>query len=73
MGRNRLPASVKGEEIPLEARIVSVVDVFDALTSRRPYKEIWNQEQALAYLVEQKGKAFDPEMITSFLSIIRQA
>ncbi|MBJ6360399.1 HD domain-containing phosphohydrolase [Paenibacillus sp. GCM10012307] len=66
------PQQLQGAEIPLEARIVSVVDVFDALTSRRPYKETWQREQALAYLMEQKDKSFDPEIITSFLAIIDQ-
>ncbi|WP_270168323.1 HD domain-containing phosphohydrolase [Paenibacillus sp. SYP-B4298] len=64
------PHGLKGTSIPLEARIVSVVDVYDALTSRRAYKEIWPREKALAYLIEQRGKAFDPELIASFLSIM---
>lgn len=64
------PHGLKGEAIPLEARIVSVVDVYDALTSRRAYKETWPQEQALAHLIQQKGKSFDPELIESFLTII---
>ncbi|MFJ7992779.1 HD-GYP domain-containing protein [Peribacillus frigoritolerans] len=49
------PHRLKGEEIPLEARIVAIVDVFDALTSRRPYKDSWSVERALSFINEQKG------------------
>lgn len=63
------PHRLKGTDIPLEARIVSVVDVYDALTSRRPYKEIWSKDKALAYLKENKGTAFDPDIIDSFVRI----
>ncbi|MDF2000957.1 HD-GYP domain-containing protein [Peribacillus frigoritolerans] len=54
------PHRLKGEEIPLEARIVAIVDVFDALTSRRPYKDSWSVERALSFINEQKGKYFRP-------------
>ncbi|MNZ99739.1 Cyclic di-GMP phosphodiesterase response regulator RpfG [compost metagenome] len=63
------PHQLKGEDIPLESRIVSVVDVFDALTTKRPYKEKWSIERALAYLKEQRGKQFDPEVVDAFLSL----
>lgn len=61
------PHQLAGDLIPIEARIVSIVDVFDALTSKRPYKETWSVEQALTYISEQKGKQFDPELVESFL------
>jgi putative two-component system response regulator len=61
------PHRLKGEEIPLEARIVAIVDVFDALTSRRPYKDSWSVERALSFINEQKGKHFDPSIVLSFL------
>ena len=57
---------LKGEEIPLEARIVSVADVFDALTSRRSYKEPWTFEEAFAELRRLSGEDFDPELISFF-------
>jgi len=57
------PAGLKGEAIPLEARITSVADVFDALTSTRPYKDAWSNEQALDYLVEMRGVKFYPPCV----------
>ena len=63
------PHKLQGEQIPLEARIVAVVDVFDALTSRRPYKEAWEQEKALSFIHEQKGIHFDPNISEAFLSL----
>lgn len=64
------PHQLIGEEIPIEARIVSIVDVFDALTSIRPYKEKWSEERALAYISEQRGQHFDPELVDSFLALM---
>lgn len=64
------PQGLKGEEIPRIARIVAVVDVFDALTTRRPYKDAWPVEAALQYLEEHSGKHFDPQLVTLFASII---
>ncbi|PWH16682.1 MAG: hypothetical protein DDG59_09050 [Anaerolineae bacterium] len=66
------PQGLKGEAIPLAARIFAVVDVWDALTSDRPYRKAWSQEQALRYLEEQKGKQFDPRVINAFLTILRE-
>jgi HD-GYP domain-containing protein (c-di-GMP phosphodiesterase class II) len=61
------PKGKKGEEIPLSARIVAVADVFDALTSKRPYKEPFTIEQAYEILIEGSGKHFDPEIIRVFV------
>lgn len=61
------PAGLKGEEIPLSARIIAVVDVFDALTSLRPYKEAWPAEQALALIRDGSGTHFDPQVVDAFL------
>lgn len=63
------PFGLKNENIPLSARIVAVADVFDALTSARPYKDAWSMEQAYAYLTEQSGKHFDPYLVNTMLSI----
>jgi len=57
------PSGVKGEDIPLEARIVSVVDVFDALTTRRVYKGAWSLEDTFSYMTEQSGRLFDPTVV----------
>lgn len=61
------PAGLSGEAIPLVGRIVAVADVFDALTSVRPYKAAWPIEQARAYLEDNAGKHFDPQCVAAFL------
>lgn len=66
------PRGLKGEEIPLAARIFAVVDVWDALTSNRPYRPAWTPEKALQYIHEQRGKQFDPAVVDVFLRIIRE-
>lgn len=60
------PQGLSGKDIPLESRIVAVADVFDALTSVRPYKPAWPNERALQYLVAQSGLHFDPQCILAF-------
>jgi len=57
------PRGLKGEDIPIEARIVAVADVFDALTNKRPYKEAWSVEDTLKEIKEQSGRHFDPEVV----------
>jgi len=61
------PDGLKGEAIPLEARIVAVVDVFDALVCRRPYKQAWPVPQAVAAIKRQAGFQFDPDVVRVFL------
>ena len=61
------PSRLVGEDIPLAARIVAVADVFDALTSIRPYKGAWKVSEALGYLTQQRGQHFDPRCIDSFM------
>ncbi|EFL52440.1 response regulator receiver modulated metal dependent phosphohydrolase [Solidesulfovibrio fructosivorans JJ]] len=61
------PRGLAGEDIPLAGRIVAIADVFDALTSRRPYKAPWPEQEAVAYLREQSGKHFDPALVAAFL------
>ncbi|MFY8273272.1 HD domain-containing phosphohydrolase [Pseudoalteromonas sp. SSDWG2] len=62
------PNGLKGEEISLEGRMCCIADVFDALTSRRPYKEPWPVEQAIDLLIAERGKQFDPELVDVFLT-----
>jgi len=61
------PFKLKGEQIPLLGHIVAIPDVFDALTSERPYKKAWPLEEAYAHLVEQAGKHFDPNLVNIFV------
>ena len=63
------PAGLLGEAIPIEARIVTVADVFDALTSVRPYKKAWSNDEAFAYLNEQSGRKFDPECVAALVAL----
>ncbi len=67
------PRGLKGSAIPLCARIVAVADVFDALTSARPYKEALSVEAALSYLKEQRGLHFDPACLDAFLTGIAKS
>lgn len=61
------PKGLAGEQIPLAARIVAIADVFDALTSERPYKKAWPVEEATQLIREQAGKHFDPALVEAFL------
>lgn len=63
------PQGLKGEQIPLAARIFAIVDVFDALTSDRPYRKAWSVNKAIRYVREQNGKMFDPQVLNKFLSL----
>ena len=62
------PEGRRGEDIPLEARIVAVADVFDALTSRRPYKKAWSNDEAFAYLLQVAGGKLDRECVQALLA-----
>jgi HD-GYP domain-containing protein (c-di-GMP phosphodiesterase class II) len=61
------PQGLKGEQIPLAARIFSIVDVWDALLSERPYRKVWSKPDTLKYIREQSGKHFDPQIMDVFL------
>ena len=63
------PDGLKGEAIPPIVRIVSVADVFDALTSQRPYKDAWPVERAVAYVRDERGKHFAPEVVDAFIAL----
>jgi len=63
------PNGLAGEAIPLTARVFAIADVFDALSSRRPYKPAFSAEQSLAMLKEQSGSHFDPVLLEAFLEI----
>jgi HD-GYP domain-containing protein (c-di-GMP phosphodiesterase class II) len=63
------PRGLKGEQIPLVVRIFAVVDVFDALTSDRPYRKAWPKSKAFQYILDEKGKFFDPRVVDVFMSM----
>ena len=63
------PNGLEGDHVPLCARIVAVADVYDALTSLRPYKKAWKSKDALDYLHAQRGKHFDPRLVDAFFSV----
>jgi PAS domain S-box-containing protein len=65
------PRGLRGEQIPLAARIFAIVDVWDALLSDRPYREAWEEETVYAYLHQQSGKQFDPHVVDTFFRIIQ--
>ena len=64
------PLGLSGEEIPLVARIFSIVDVWDALTSDRPYRQALSREEALNLIVSQSGSHFDPKVVESFIKVL---
>lgn len=66
------PRGLKGNEIPIEARIFAVVDTWDALCTDRPQRPAWSKKEALRYIREQAGKQFDPAVVDAFLRIIEE-
>jgi putative two-component system response regulator len=66
------PHGMRGEEIPLFGRIVAIADVFDALTTARPYKAAWTVDDALAHIETSAGQHFDPSLIAPFKAALPQ-
>ncbi|MGO9902386.1 MAG: CHASE2 domain-containing protein [Solirubrobacteraceae bacterium] len=66
---NGYPAGLKGEEIPLVGRICAVVDVYDALLSKRPYKDAWRIDDVLAEIQQDSGTKFDPKLVSAFMRL----
>jgi putative two-component system response regulator len=67
------PRKLKGEQIPLAARLFAVADVWDALTSDRPYRPAWSKEEALTFIREQSGSHFDPQVVDFFFRVIESS
>jgi len=65
------PNGLKGEQIPIAARVFAIVDVWDALTSNRPYRSAWSTKKALNYIKDQSGSQFDPQVVDIFLNLIK--
>jgi putative two-component system response regulator len=63
------PDGKKENEIPILARVIAIADVYDALRSRRPYKEPFSREKAKSIILEEKGLQFDPELVDIFLTV----
>ena len=63
------PRGLKGEQIPLSARIIAVADVYDALTTKRFYKEAYSHTKAKTMIIRLKGQHFDPEIVEAFVAI----
>lgn len=66
------PEKLVGAEIPREARLVAIVDVYDALTSERVYKRAWSQAETLAFMANERAAAFDPQLLDLFLKLISE-
>lgn len=66
------PLSLQGEEIPLAARIFSVIDVWDALNSDRPYRKAWREDDVIDYIRANRGVQFDPNVVDEFLKLVMQ-
>jgi HD-GYP domain-containing protein (c-di-GMP phosphodiesterase class II) len=64
------PDNLAGEDIPLAARLFAVVDVYDALTSDRPYRNAWSQTDAMRYITDQSGTHFDPHIVPAFMEMM---
>ncbi len=65
------PHGLAGEEIPITARLFMIIDVWDALTSQRSYRQPWSEQDALEYIKEQSGKHFDPKVVEAFVELIK--
>jgi HD-GYP domain-containing protein (c-di-GMP phosphodiesterase class II) len=66
------PDGLSGEQIPLLARVLSIADAFDAMTSKRAYRDAMSRDQALAELLKNRGKQFDPLALDAFLEVVKK-
>lgn len=66
------PREMKGDKIPQAARLFAVVDVWDALSSDRPYWKAWKPEDVMEYINDQSGKYFDPDVVTAFMKMMKK-
>ncbi|MBN2073196.1 MAG: HD domain-containing protein [Actinobacteria bacterium] len=65
------PRGLKGHRIPLLSRIISIVDSYDVMRSKKPYKDAINKEEAITQMVENSGTRYDPDLVKIFISIIK--
>jgi HD-GYP domain-containing protein (c-di-GMP phosphodiesterase class II) len=66
------PQGLRGDEIPLAARLFALVDVWDALRSDRPYRKAWTSEKTAEYIRSLSGKQFDPSLVETFLEMVEK-
>jgi putative two-component system response regulator len=66
------PRGLKGEQIPLTARLFAIVDVWDALRSDRPYRKAWTEEKTREHILAGSGTHFDPQVVPAFLRLMEQ-
>ena len=66
------PDGLKGDEIPLPAKIIAIADTFDALTSNRPYRKAYTPDEAISIMIENKGTQFDPKLLDIFVSCFKK-
>jgi len=66
------PRGLKGEAIPLSARIFAIVDVWDALRSDRPYRKAWSEQKAIDHIRSESGTHFDPQVVKAFIALIEE-
>ena len=66
------PSHLRGEAIPINGRIIAIADVYEAITENRPYHKALGKEEAIAFLKDQKGKLFDPNIVDVFISILKE-
>jgi HD-GYP domain-containing protein (c-di-GMP phosphodiesterase class II) len=64
------PFGIKGEEIPIECRLLAIADAYEAMTSVRPYRRAFSHEEALAELIKNSGTQFDPKLLKKFLQMV---
>ena len=64
------PSGIKGDEIPIGARIIAIADVYEALTSNRPYRKAYSKKKAVQIIKDGSGKQFDPRIVTAFLKVL---
>ncbi len=69
---NGYPRGLKGDQIPLAARLFAVVDVWDALRSERPYRKAWSEKKVLEHIRSQAGIHFDPKVVEVFLQMMAE-
>ncbi len=66
------PRGLKGEQIPLAARVFSIIDVWDALSHDRPYRSAWDEDKVKKYILSLSGKQFDPQVVEEFMRLLEE-